>query len=123
MSSKKYRAVALSVLLGLTVIVGTSLVAIQNNDQNVAAVQSVRHTTVSYHGVSGVNALTLLKRQHQVQTKTYSGFGEEVIGIDGVLANSKHYWAFYVNGKLSQVGAGSYTAKSTDMLTWKLESL
>ena len=122
MVSKKYAGLLAGVLIGLTVIVGGGLVV--TKDHGAAnTTQATHQTVVTYHGIRGVNALTVLKLYHRVQTKTYSGFGEEVIGIDGVAANSKHYWAFYINGKLAQVGAGSYVTKASDTLTWKLEAL
>lgn len=124
MSSKKYTITIFGALVALTIAVGGGLTAIHtNSNSSVHAIQTARHTVVSYHGVMGMDALAILKQKHHVQTKTYSGFGEEVTGIDGVLADSKHYWAFYINGKMAQVGAGSYTTKASDTLTWKLVSL
>lgn len=78
---------------------------------------------VSYEGVQGQTALTLLKAKYDVNTKTYKGLGEQVISIDGVKPDSKHFWAFYVNGKLAAVGAGSYKTKRGDNITWKLEAI
>jgi hypothetical protein len=124
MSSKKYTVTVFGALVALTIAVGGSLAAIHTNSNNsVHAAQTVRRTIVNYQGVAGMNALAILKQKHHVQTKTYSGLGEEVTSIDGVVANSKHYWAFYVNGKMAQVGAGTYTTKPNDTLTWKLASL
>jgi uncharacterized protein YxeA len=78
---------------------------------------------VTYKGVEGKNALELLKASHKVETKTYEGMGELVTSIDGVTPDSKHFWAFYVNGQQSQVGASSYTTKATDNIEWKLEEI
>jgi hypothetical protein len=33
----------------------------------------------------------------------------------------KEFWAFYVNGKQSTVGAGSYQLKDGDKIEWKIE--
>lgn len=85
--------------------------------------QKADKTTVSYQGKEGKTALELLKDSHEIKTETYEGFGELVTSIDGVSADSKHFWAFYVNGKESQVGASTYKAKSTDKITWKLEEI
>lgn len=94
-----------------------------NNNQTPAATSAVNTpaTEVSYDGVAGKNALALLKASHKTETKSYKGLGELVTSIDGVKADSKHFWSFYVNGKQAQVGAGAYTTKSGDKLTWKLE--
>jgi hypothetical protein len=85
--------------------------------------QQTPQTEVSYKGIEGKNALELLKQSHKVETKSYEGLGEFVTSIDGVAADSKHFWAFYVNGQQSQVGASSYTAKDTDTIVWKLEEI
>lgn len=77
----------------------------------------------SYDGVAGKNALALLKASHKTETKSYKGLGELVTSIDGVKADSKHFWSFYVNGEQAQVGAGAYTTKSGDKITWKLEEI
>ena len=82
-----------------------------------------KSTEVSYKGVEGKNALELLKQSHKVETKSYEGLGELVTSIDGVSPDSKHFWAFYVNGQQSQVGAGAYTTKDTDTVVWKLEEI
>jgi len=70
-----------------------------------------------------VTALDLLKSNYQVVTKTFSGLGEFVESINGIKPDSKHFWAFYVNGKSSNVGAGSYTVKDGDKLEWKLDEI
>lgn len=77
-------------------------------------------TRIVYNGVNGKDALTLLKQHATVQTKHYS-FGDEVISIDGSTGNGPKYWTFYVNGKESNVGAGSYITKTGDKLEWKLQ--
>ena len=32
------------------------------------------------------------------------------------------YWAFYLNGKMAQIGAGSYQLKNGDKIEWKIET-
>jgi hypothetical protein len=71
----------------------------------------------------GETALDLLKRDHQVDTKIYSGMGEFVISIDGIKPDSKRFWAFYLNGKSSSVGASGYKLKDGDKIEWKLETI
>jgi hypothetical protein len=80
---------------------------------------------LSYKGRDGVDALTLLKAATNDHFDANgSGKNAFVTSINGVAAdNSKHqYWAFYVNGKLAQVGAGGYTTKDGDDIQWKLET-
>ncbi|MFZ2125563.1 MAG: DUF4430 domain-containing protein [Candidatus Saccharimonadales bacterium] len=76
----------------------------------------------SYKGEDSKTALELLQKTATIKT---SGTGENayVTTISNVAANSKNeYWQFFVNGKSSMIGAGSYTTKSTDTITWKLSS-
>lgn len=81
---------------------------------------NIRENGVSYRGVNGQTALAILKQNYKVTTKTYSGMGEFVTAINGVSPSDSQYWAFYVNGKLAEVGAGSYTTKTGDKIEWKL---
>lgn len=88
----------------------------------VTTVMNGQHQLVqmSYHGQTGVDALTLLKRHATVQTKHYS-FGDLVTSINGIQGNGPKYWTFYINGKPANVGAGAYVTKAGDTLTWKLQ--
>ena len=68
-------------------------------------------------------ALDLLKQSSSVVTKG----GREnayVIEINGRKADDskKEFWSFYVNGKMSLVGAGSYLLKNGDKIEWKIET-
>jgi hypothetical protein len=77
---------------------------------------------ISYAGVDGKTALELLKaKDPQAQTKG-DGANAFVTTINGYTASDtkKEYWAFYVNGNMSDTGAGSYTTKSSDQIEWKL---
>lgn len=88
----------------------------QNQNQQATVVSSV-----SYQGQDNRNALDLLQVFHKVDTKDTS-FGKQVMGIDGVTPDpTNSYWAFYVNGKLAQVGADHYTTKYGDLIEWKVE--
>ena len=70
-------------------------------------------STVEYQGLDGKNAMEILKSTHQVEVKSFS-FGEMVEAIDGVKPDDKHFWAMYVNGAFSQVGADQYITKNSD---------
>lgn len=72
-----------------------------------------------YKGKSGENALKLLKAYTNVKQDT-SGL---VISVNDRVADSKkwEYWAFYVNGKMSQVGPADYKTKDEDLIEWKIE--
>ncbi len=88
----------------------------------VSVVTNAQHQTIqlSYHGQSNQNALALLKKHATVQTKHYT-FGDMVTTINGTKGTGPKYWTFYINNRMANVGAGVYTTKSTDTLTWKLQ--
>lgn len=73
----------------------------------------------SYKGKNGVDALTLLKDFTHVEQDS-SGM---VSAIGNVKADSKkhEYWAFYVNGKLAQIGPADFKTKDSDLIVWKIE--
>lgn len=88
---------------------------------NNQSVQQASSSSVVYDGQDGRNALDLLKVFNRVETKDTS-FGPQVVGINGLIPDEKtHYWAFYVNGSLAQVGADQYVTKNGDKIEWKVE--
>lgn len=72
---------------------------------------------------NGTTALDLLKKTTDAKTE---GVGKNafVTQIDRVEADKevRQFWAFYVNGKQAEVGAGSYVLKDKDIIEWKLET-
>jgi hypothetical protein len=67
-------------------------------------------------------ALDLLKMGHKVETKTFKDAGEYVTAINGQKEKTrKNFWAMYVNGKQSTVGASTYKPADKDFIEWKLE--
>ncbi|OGM32406.1 hypothetical protein A2803_01950 [Candidatus Woesebacteria bacterium RIFCSPHIGHO2_01_FULL_44_21] len=77
---------------------------------------------IEYPGQDGQTALELLQARHQVEAKNYS-FGDLVMSIDGVTPDSQHFWAMYVNGQFSQVGASAYVTKNSDMIKWQIDEI
>ena len=71
----------------------------------------------------GTTALQVLSSTHKVMVN-----GEKenafVTTIDGRTASGadKEFWAFYINGKQAQVGAGSYSVRNNDTIEWKIET-
>jgi hypothetical protein len=86
-----------------------------------APVQAPATNYLTYQGVSGKTALELLQAHAKVEIKNDPQYGAEVIGINGTRQGNNKYWSFYVNGKMAQVGAGSYHATSGDKIEWKLQ--
>jgi hypothetical protein len=75
-----------------------------------------------YTVIGGETALQLLQKTTNVQKKDV-GPNAFIIEINGKKAEQsvREYWAFYVNNKLAEVGAGSYQLKPNDSVLWKVE--
>lgn len=90
-------------------------------DPNQTATDTLVNTEeyLSYRGQNGEDALTLLKKQASIEKNTSS----LVVGINGRKADDtkREYWAFYVNGKMAQVGPAEYQTKTGDKIEWKIE--
>ena len=114
-------ALIMGAILALTGIGSWAYVA-NSPGHKVSVVTNAQHkvTQLSYQGQKGQDALALLKKHAIIKTKHYS-FGDQVIAINGTEGNGPKYWTFYVNGKISMVGAGDYATKDSDMLMWKLQ--
>jgi Domain of unknown function (DUF4430) len=82
-----------------------------------AVLKQTKAATIIYKGQDGIDALTLLKKQATV-TQDHSGL---VDSINGYKPTGHNYWAFYVNGKMAQVGPADYKTKDTDTIMWKVE--
>jgi hypothetical protein len=86
-------------------------------------VQGSNLNNPSYRIAENTKALALLKISHKVETKDYGSLGEMITGIDGNTARLDQFWAFYLNGKLANEGAGAYVLKNNDKIEWKLNSV
>lgn len=86
-------------------------------------VELAERCEISYEGIDGKTALEILKENHQVETNSFGEFGEFVKSINGIDPSPTHFWAFYLNGQPSQVGAGAYQTQTGDSITWKLEKI
>jgi len=119
-------ALKLNIIVAVTVAVAIGLGGwahvVNSPGHKVSIVTNAQHqvTQLSYQGQAGQNALALLKKHATVRTKHYS-FGDQVVAINGTSGTGPKYWTLYVNGKMSDVGAGSYTTKGADSITWKLQ--
>ena len=101
----------------------TVLAPTRSDDQsNLQQQAPASTTTIEYQGQDGKTAFDLLKATHTLETKHYS-FGDMVVSIDGITPDAQHFWALYVNGSMSQVGASDYVTKSTDKIKWQLDKL
>ena len=94
--------------------------------QSVTATQKVtdgQEQMVTYELSLNKTALDALKEKHTITVKNYPGIGDFVESIDGTKPDSSHFWALYVNGQQSQVGADKYVLKNGDKVEWKLERI
>lgn len=114
--------IIVAVTVAVAIGVGSWAHIVNAPSRQVDIVTNAQHkvTQLSYRGQAGQNALDLLKKHATVQTKHYS-FGDQVVSINDTSGNGPKYWTFYINGKMADVGAGSYTTKDTDTLLWKLQ--
>lgn len=71
----------------------------------------------------GQTALEYLDAQADIKTKG-EGVSAYVVAINGlgVDADKNEFWSFYVNGKMAEVGAGSYKLMPNDKIEWKIEN-
>lgn len=123
MKSGKYIIVFISVALLAAGCLGQPRTGKEGKVYNNAEQQLANTQTIQYEGEEGKTALQLLKERYQVQTKMFAGAGEYVESISGVQPDSKHFWAFYVNGQSSMVGASEYQTKSSDRIEWRMEEI
>lgn len=121
----KTKMISLTLLLSIvafgTGVVG-ALLTYEAKPNTVAVQSSAPITEFKYQGEEGKNALEILKSKASVITKQYD-FGELVTAINGTQGSGPKYWSFYVNGKLSDEGAGTYVTHDSDNIEWKLQEL
>ena len=114
---------AIVIILFLSLLVVISLPFITGKTVTVSVPQQAKSaqkvpSDIVYAGKSGMDALTLLKAKESV-SQDKSGL---VTAIAGRKADSSQhdYWAFYVNGKMAQVGPADYKTKDGDTIEWKI---
>jgi hypothetical protein len=80
------------------------------------------HNHASAQSGGRQTALELLKANDPKAATKGDGANAYVTTINGYTASDtkKEYWALYVNGKMSDVGAGSYVTKDGDQIEWKI---
>ena len=77
---------------------------------------------ITYTGEDGVSAYQILvEKEHAWLLTNSSGL---IISINDRKADlDKHeFWAFYVNGKMAEVGPQDYITKGVDKIEWKIET-
>lgn len=136
-AKKSFYKILLAVLLLAAAswfVFGKSLLDSRNLNQSVKKITVGQSITgknteanfISYQVEIGKTALDLLRKNTEVQTKG-EGINAYVTQINGYpdlrrMSLLKEFWAFYVNGKMGEVGAGSYELKQGDKIEWKIEN-
>ncbi len=121
MRHKKW-GVVVGIVLLLAVGSAATVIAVKHHNKQ-AAITKVQGThELSYSGKTGDSALLLLKQYAGSVVVNNSSYGAFVQSIDGVNGGTGgKYWMLYVNGKLSQVGAGAYKTKTGDHIVWRFQ--
>ena len=74
------------------------------------------------YSFTNLTALQLLQEENKVDL-TYSQYGAFVNCINDICSSNDYYWMFYVNGNLSEKGAGSYPVQDKDIVEFRYEKL
>lgn len=114
--------------------VNTIQTAIKTVTKRVYVEKPKYETTLTIEGIgsykiavaSGDTAFSILKKASvqyglEIDYDTFS-FGVFVKEIAGLKPVGNQYWAFYYNGKYSQVGASDQKITAGDTIYWRLES-
>lgn len=72
--------------------------------------------------VSAQPALELVKSQIDLQVKEYD-FGLMVEGVNGLIADEKHYWALYHNGDYAKVGIADLKLEKDETIELRYEEI
>lgn len=79
---------------------------------------------ISYSAEPGISSLEQLKKEARDVVVLNSEYGKFVDSIEGHKGGTEgKYWSFYVNSKMSEVGADSYIQKEGDTIEWKFQKL
>lgn len=76
---------------------------------------------VSYDCIKDKSAFDLLYSSYKIEIKD-TDFGKMVTSIEGRKPKGKEFWAFYIDGKSSPVGAEQYKCIDREKIEWKLEA-
>lgn len=124
----------LSVIL-LFVVIGFLIFSKSENNQNKIGQVQDQETTLTIKAsanyspinISGFIGKTVLEATEasvkEVKTEG-SGINAYVVSIEGRVADSKknEFWELAINGKPSEVGAGSHIIKAGDKIIWQINT-
>lgn len=129
------KTILVSVIATVLVIGGTAI-ALGIDNQNTSqqtksttiskqAESTARHRTdISYTAKAGITSLDQLKTEADSVVLKQSQYGEYVDSIEGSAGGTDgKYWSFYVDGAMSEAGAGTYIQKGGEQIEWKFQKL
>ncbi|MBU1033707.1 DUF4430 domain-containing protein [Patescibacteria group bacterium] len=71
---------------------------------------------------SAQNALELAQNELKLDLKEYD-FGTMIEGVNGLMADNKHYWAIYQNGEYAKTGIAEIELNKGDKIELKYEEI
>ena len=96
----------------------------QAADAKQAKAAALHRTDITYTAKAGITSLDQLKTESKDVVTKQSTYGEYVDSIEGSVGGTNgKYWSFYVNGTMSEVGAGTYIQKGGEQIEWKFQKL
>ncbi|MEN9407930.1 MAG: hypothetical protein RLZZ455_1146 [Candidatus Parcubacteria bacterium] len=113
-------ACVLIVNIGLGIFLSQGKKSDSNERKSAVVFEEKKSDLFLYEGKEGKNALQLLRQHAKSIVQGGSGI---VTGINGRIADEskKEFWAFYVNGKMAEVGPAAYVTQDGDKIMWKIE--
>lgn len=132
-NKSKFKLALYLALMFVVVAIGIWAVATANLNEPVKTAEinteqtkpSARtRTYISYIADSGMTSLQQLFKEADDVITEESEFGEYVASIEGHKGGTDgKYWSFYIDGKLSNVGADTYIQKGQEKIEWKFQKL
>lgn len=96
----------------------------QTNQSTEVQIPAKNRTEITYTAKAGLTSLAQLQDEASEVIIKESEFGQYVDSIEGHQGGTDgKYWSFYVDGQMSEVGAGSYTQKGGEVIEWKFQKL
>ena len=93
-------------------------------EEHAEVTKEAQNQEISYEGREGVDAMSLLRENYNIETEEFGGgLGEFVTSIEGIGPASDEFWGFFVNGETANVGASTYITKDGDIIEWKIEEI
>ena len=89
---------------------------VESGDQNTQDEQPLVVSSTATE--SGQTAFELTQREHDIVYDEYD-FGIFITEINGVASTESHFWALYVNGESSLVGATNVVLETGDVVEWR----